>query len=71
MVGFELHTRFSERLRDPQLDTLTFASMSSQPDAPPPDHDATEIDPIWTSSRTARQIMALMEVERVRHALAV
>jgi hypothetical protein len=28
--------------------------------------DPYEIDPIWTSSRTARQIYALGEVEKVR-----
>lgn len=28
--------------------------------------DTLEIDPIWTSSRTARQIYALREVEKVR-----
>ncbi|KAG0707566.1 hypothetical protein DFH29DRAFT_994994 [Suillus ampliporus] len=31
---------------------------------PPTDHDPSEIDPIWTSSRTARQIYALGEVEK-------
>ncbi|KAG1754780.1 uncharacterized protein EDB91DRAFT_252083 [Suillus paluster] len=31
---------------------------------PPMDHDPSEIDPIWTSSRTARQIYALGEVEK-------
>ena len=32
-----------------------------------PEHpgEAQEIDPIWTSSRTARQIYALGEVEKV------
>jgi hypothetical protein len=28
--------------------------------------DALDIDPIWTTSRTARQIYALGEVEKVR-----
>lgn len=28
-------------------------------------NDASEIDPIWTTSRTARQIYALGEVEKV------
>ncbi|KAG1757070.1 hypothetical protein EDB19DRAFT_2033276 [Suillus lakei] len=34
---------------------------------PPPiqENDPSEIDPIWTSSRTARQIYALGEVEKV------
>ena len=30
------------------------------------EQEGASIDPIWTSSRTARQIMALMEVEKVR-----
>jgi hypothetical protein len=28
--------------------------------------DSSEIDPIWTTSRTARQIYALGEVDKVR-----
>ena len=28
--------------------------------------DTSEIDPVWTTSRTARQIYALGEVEKVR-----
>ena len=33
---------------------------------PEQDVDSVEIDPIWTTSRTARQIYALGEVEKVQ-----
>lgn len=38
----------------------------SQPEERREHEPSEEIDPIWTSSRTARQIYALGEVERVR-----
>lgn len=37
----------------------------SQPEERTEHEPSEEIDPIWTSSRTARQIYALGEVERV------
>jgi hypothetical protein len=33
----------------------------------PEDQEASAVDPIWTSSRTARQIYMLGEVEKVSH----
>jgi hypothetical protein len=33
--------------------------------------DSSEIDPIWTTSRTARQIYALGEVDKARMKLSV
>jgi len=39
--------------------------MSPQQEPSADEQDPSEIDPIWTSSRTARQIYALGEVEKV------
>jgi hypothetical protein len=45
-----------------QSDTTMTSNHDSLAENP---SDAHEIDPIWTSSRTARQIYALGEVEKV------
>ena len=44
---------------------LPLSMMMSPPEEQPEREPSEEIDPIWTSSRTARQIYALGEVERV------
>ena len=44
-------------------DPETLSNMTTTPEQ---DADGVEIDPIWTTSRTARQIYSLGEVEKVR-----
>lgn len=51
------------------ISVVFYLVMASNGESAPEgnEQEGTSIDPIWTSSRTARQIMALMEVEKVRN----
>jgi hypothetical protein len=62
----ERHAQIMEILPPAVAPACTFTNMATTTEA---EINPLDIDPIWTTSRTARQIKALCEVDKVGHNL--